>query len=100
MSKVKVWSYEAEDYVEKVAIGKVKYIGESFYTAGLTDGKIYDCISIEDPFLRIVDDEEIDYLYSITNPAPLDGSTKGGKWKIVEDKTGELTKKFKKLKLI
>lgn len=101
MSKVKVWSYDAEDYVEKSAIGKVKYIGESFYSgAGLTNGKIYDCIGIEDEFLRIVDDEEMDYLYSITKPAPLDGSAKGGRWKIVEDETGELTQKFKEAKLI
>lgn len=86
MRKVKVWSYDAEGYIEKLAIGRVKYIGESFYGGGgLTNGKVYDCLGVEGPFLRIVDDEEMDYLYSIKNPAPLDGSSPGGKWEVVED---------------
>jgi hypothetical protein len=86
MRTAKVWSYDAEDYFEKPAIGRVKYIGESFYEGGgLTNGKVYDCLSVEGPFLRIVDDEGMDYLYSITNPAPLDGSSQGGKWEVVED---------------
>lgn len=35
--------------------------------------------------MRIVDDEGEDYLYSAINPAPIDGSSPGGKWEIVED---------------
>ncbi|MDY6083728.1 MAG: hypothetical protein SPI25_00490 [Dialister sp.] len=35
--------------------------------------------------LRIVDDSDEDYLYSATNPAPLDGASRGGKWEIIED---------------
>ena len=37
----------------------------------------------------------MDYLYSMTDPAPGDGSSKGGKWEIVEDYTGELAKHIK-----
>lgn len=91
MRKVKVWSYDVEDYIEKEVIGKVKYLGESFQD--ITSDKIYDCLGVEDEFLRIVDDEEMDYLYSKTNPAPLDGSSEGGRWKVVEDDENETLKK-------
>lgn len=68
---------------------KVRYVGESFGVDSLTDQKIYTCLAVEwAPFgalLRIVDDSEEDYLYSPTNPAPLDGSSPGGKWEIIED---------------
>jgi len=77
---------------------KVKYIGETFYGgyAGLTDGKIYECLSVEYQFLRIIDDEgypyweklpdEPDgYLYFAVGPCAPDGSSSPGKWEIVED---------------
>ena len=64
---------------------KVKYIGESFGVDSLTNGKIYDCLGVDAGMLRIIDDSEEDYLYSIYNPRPLDGSSKGGKWEIVGD---------------
>lgn len=65
---------------------KVKYVGKSFGLAELTNGKVYECIGIETgPYLRIIDDEGEDYLYSAINPAPVDGSSPGGKWEIVED---------------
>ena len=77
---------------------KVKYIGQSFGIFGLTNGKIYECTEIDElsGALRIIDDEgpaywELDegekdgYLYSPTNPRPIDGSSPGGKWEIVED---------------
>lgn len=96
MRTVKVWSYEANGYVERESIGKVKYIGKSFYNGGgLTDGRIYDCLGVEDEFLRIVDDEEMDYLYGIANPAPFDMSSPGGRWELVEDYQGQLTQIFK-----
>ncbi|MFZ5974993.1 MAG: hypothetical protein ACOYU3_06255 [Bacillota bacterium] len=80
---------------------KVKYIGDSFIV-GLTNGKTYECLGVEDggifgPMLRIIDDDEDNwnydnsldwkpgYLYSPLNPAPLDGSSSGGRWEIVED---------------
>ena len=71
---------------------KVKYIGNSFGSAGLTDGKVYECVGIEQGFLRIIDDSEEDYLYSPSNPAPLDDSSPGGYWEIIEDEKGMLKK--------
>lgn len=62
---------------------KLRYKGESFGVDSLTDGKIYNAVE-EDGMYRVIDDSGEDYLYSMTNPAPLDGSSKGGKWEIVE----------------
>ena len=64
---------------------KVKYIGESFGIEGLTNGKIYEVISIEDDMLRIIDDSGEDYLYSIVKPCSLEDSNKCGRWEIIED---------------
>ncbi|MEG2080437.1 MAG: hypothetical protein RRZ68_02620 [Oscillospiraceae bacterium] len=66
---------------------KVQYIGETFGAVSLTDGKIYECLGYEADFdmLRIIDDSGEDYLYSLLNPRPLDGSSIGGKFIIVED---------------
>ncbi len=64
---------------------KVKYIGESFGVDGLTNNKVYNCLGVESGMLRVIDDSGEDYLYSARNPRPLDGSSKGGKWEIVED---------------
>lgn len=59
-------------------IVKLRYKGESFGVDSLTDGKIYNAVE-EDGMYRVIDDSGEDYLYSMTNPAPLDGSSKGGK---------------------
>ena len=40
---------------------KIKYIGES--NISLTNGKIYEVISIEREWYRIIDDTEEDYLF-------------------------------------
>ena len=64
---------------------KVKYIGETFGIEGLTNGKIYEVIAIDQDMLRIIDDSGEDYLYSIAKPCSLEDSTKYGKWEIVED---------------
>lgn len=64
-------------------IVKLRYKGESFGVDSLTDGKIYNAVE-EDEMYRVIDDSGEDYLYSMTNPAPLDGSSKGGKWEIIE----------------
>ena len=63
---------------------KLRYIGESFGIDSLTNGKIYEA-EYENGMFRVIDDSGEDYLYSIDNPAPLDGSSKGGKWEIVEE---------------
>lgn len=66
---------------------RVRYIGESFGVDGLTSGKVYDVVAFEEwnGLLRVIDDSDEDYLYSVVNPAPLDGSGAGGYWEIVED---------------
>ena len=64
-------------------IVKLRYKGESFGVDSLTDGKIYNAVE-EDGMYRVIDDSGEDYLYSMTNPAPLDGSSKGGTWEIIE----------------
>lgn len=63
---------------------KLRYIGESFGIDSLTNGKIYEAVE-DDGMYRVIDDSGEDYLYSIDNPAPLDGSSKGGKWEIIEE---------------
>lgn len=82
---------------------KVKYVGETFYNGlGLTNDKVYECIDIDEDaeLLEVIDDEEENVLYPIDNPKPVDGSSKGGKWEIIEDENGRLTEIFKKLNLI
>lgn len=63
---------------------KLRYIGPSFGVDGLTDGRIYEATE-EDGMYRVTDDSGEDYLYSQTNPAPLDGSSPGGKWEVIEN---------------
>ena len=63
---------------------KIKYIGESFGVDSLTNGKIYDA-SEENGMYRVIDDSGEDYLYSKERPAPLDGSSPGGKWEKIEE---------------
>ena len=63
---------------------KLKYIGESLGVDSLTNGKIYEATEENEKMYRVIDDSGEDYLYSKTNPAPLDGSSTGGKWEIVE----------------
>ncbi|MEG0546929.1 MAG: hypothetical protein RR552_07070 [Oscillospiraceae bacterium] len=75
---------------------KVQYIGETFGAVSLTDGKIYECLGYEADFdmLRIIDDSGEDYLYSLLNPRPLDGSSIGGKFIIVEDDENKSLKRL------
>ena len=88
---IKVYQSEQDKEVEMEAIGKVRYVGESFGVDSLTDGKVYDVIEVlKDDLIRVVDDSGEDYLYSISNPRPLDGSSPEGKWIIVEDYYGKL----------
>jgi hypothetical protein len=49
-----------------------------------TNGKIYDATIENEDFYRVIDDSGEDYLYSRVNPAPLDGSSPGGIWEIIE----------------
>ncbi len=75
---------------------KVKYVGKSFGVESLTNGKIYECIAIEDEMLRIIDDSQEDYLYSAIQPAAMDNFELCGKWEIIEDnEDGDLKKLIK-----
>ena len=64
---------------------KLRYIGESFGIDSLTNGKIYDAEIENEGMYRVIDDSGEDYLYSKVNPAPLDGSSPGGRWEIIEN---------------
>lgn len=64
---------------------KVRYVGKSFGVECLTNGKIYECIGIEDGMLRIIDDSGEDYLYSSIEPSSLENPELSGTWEIIED---------------
>lgn len=71
-------------------IGKVKYVGKSFGVESLTNGKIYDVLAIDLPFIRIIDDSGEDYLYSITKPSSMEDPSLNGKWELVESTNEQL----------
>lgn len=88
---IKVYRSEQDDEVDMESIGRVKYTGESFGVDGLTDGNVYDVIEVlKDDLIRVVDDSGEDFLYSISNPMPLDGNSPGGKWTLIDDFFGKL----------
>lgn len=64
---------------------KLRYVGENFGVDSLTNGKIYEATIEDNDYYRVIDDSEEDYLYSKTNLAPLDGSSKGGRWEIISE---------------
>ena len=71
-------------------IGIVKYIGKSFGVESLTNGKIYDVLAIDLPFIRVVDDSGEDYLYSISKPSSLENPDLNGKWELIESTNEQL----------
>ena len=78
-------------------MAKVKYIGETFGAVSLTNGKIYECSVDEDDetdfgWIRVVDDSGGGYLYHPINPRPLDNSSIGGQFEIIEEEDGTITK--------
>lgn len=76
---------------------RVRYVGADMPLL-LTNGKIYECIGIEGggSWLRIIDDEEEDYIYMINCPCDVfDQKNKHGKWQIVEDEDDKLHKAFR-----
>lgn len=87
--------YKKEYDKRKKCIGKVKYVGKSFGVEGLTNNKVYDVVSVEYPFFRIIDDSGEDYLYSIIKPSSLDNASLCGKWQLIEDNKGLLKDYFK-----
>lgn len=83
--KRKVYQSETDSYIEMEIIARVRYIGESFGVEGLTNNKIYDVVAIEGDMIRVVDDSEEDYLYSVITPGDLVEKKLFGKWEIIED---------------
>ncbi len=92
MMTVNVYQSELSKEIPMEFVGKVKYSGETFGVDGLTNGVSYNVVRDKYNTLKIVDDSEEDYIYDLANPKPLDGSSKGGKFIIVDDPNGELTK--------
>lgn len=73
---------------------KLRYRGPYQFDS-LTDGKVYTCLDVQSPFLRIIDDSGDDYVYPIVGPRLLDSKDPPGSWEIVEDdKQGTLEKAF------
>ena len=78
---------------------KLRYVGTSFGVDGLTNGKTYHCLGVENGLLRIIDDSDEDYLYSII-PGPMWDSSIQGRWEIVEDdEKRTLDKLFQNLRI-
>ena len=90
--------YEILFFAKRIykTIGKVKYVGKSFGVESLTDGRTYPVIGIEGGFIRVVDDSDEDYLYSITVPSSMEDTDLCGKWEIVDDPTGVLREHIKR----
>lgn len=67
---------------------KVRYVGTSFGIDGLTNGKVYEIVELDEfsGGLRVIDDSDEDYLYSPKHPRPVAvPDHPGGHWEIVED---------------
>lgn len=67
---------------------RVRYVGESFGIDGLTDGKEYEALTVDEDSggLRVIDDSGEDYLYSPTHPRPAAvPNHPGGRFDVVED---------------
>lgn len=66
---------------------KVRYCGSDIGIDGLTNGRIYDVVCVDEltGYLSIVDDSDEDYLYHPKRPQAIAGEYKGGKFEIVED---------------
>ena len=78
---------------------KLRYLGPSFGVDSLTDGKIYECLGLDAGLLRIVDDSDEDYLYSVI-PGPMWDESIRGRWEVVEDdENGTLTKLFEEVRI-
>ncbi len=71
-------------------VGQVQYLGMSFGVDSLTDGNFYDVVRDENGTIKVGDDSQEDYIYDLDGPKPLDGSSTGGKFIIVDDPNKEL----------
>lgn len=92
MKTINVYQCVFDKEIPMEYVGKVKYSGESFGVDSLTDGEVYDVVRDETGMIKIVDDSEEDYIYDLVNPKPLNGSSPGGKFRIIDDPNKELGK--------
>lgn len=77
---------------------KIRYKGPYQFDS-LTDGKVYTCLDVKGPFLRIIDDSGEDYVYTIIGPRLLDSKEPPGHWELVEDdEKGTLKEVFERMK--
>lgn len=90
MKMINVFQSEFNKTVPLEYVGKVRYKGETFGVDSLTDGRDYIVVKDNDDNISIVDDSGEDYIYSLKNPAPSDGSSKGGIFEIIDDSKGIL----------
>ena len=93
---IQVYQSETDEYKEMESI-ESSNMQEKAWSRFVNRWESYDVIEVmTDDLIRVVDDSEEDYLYSIYNPRPLDESSQGGKWEIVEDYIGNLEELMKK----
>lgn len=92
MKTVDVYQCETDERIPLELMAIVRYKGESFGVEGLTDGKDYYIVRDKYGYPKVVDDSGEDYIYDLVNPRPLDNSSVGGRFEILEDYTGEVTK--------
>lgn len=90
MKTIMVYQCELGKKIPLKYIGKVKYIGETFGLDSLTNGNNYYIVRDETNYPKVVDDSGEDYIYNLQAPAPLDGSSKGGKFYYIDDPTNFL----------
>ena len=91
MKTVDVYQCETDERIPLELMAIVRYKGESFGVEGLTDGKNYYIVRDKFGYPKVVDDSDEDYIYDLINPRPLDNSSKGGRFEILVDYTGEVT---------
>lgn len=93
MRTIAVYQCELGKTIPLEHVGKVKYIGKSFGVDSFTANKVYDVVRNQYRQLAVVDDSDEDYLWDLRNPRPFNGDEPtDGKFELVEDYTGELTK--------
>ena len=95
MKTIKVYQSEYNKKIPLEYIGRVKYVGITFGVDSLTNDKIYNVVYDKNRTIKIVDDSNEDYYYDLINPSPIDGSSDGGKFYIIEDLNGILSKIIK-----
>ncbi len=92
MKTINVYQCVLDRSIPLEYVGQVKYFGETFGVESLTNGVVYNVVKDETGMIKIVDDSEEDYIYDLVNPKPLNGSSQGGKFSVIDDPNEELEK--------